>query len=438
MMQFSNLVRKLKKPTIRIVKNIQEQNDALCNEYSSIFSQCRCKVIQEINAFFKQFGVPEVCILWLNDGSDNNSTWEQLSFLALGTFYSIQVVFGNKDNEIIIRKKGLEDQLRECSNTGKIACICPISSIDFKPLYGKNLLLTSEDFSPFSLDYSNLSDENMTQRIVTQAMINFAQIALSRSDAAIIWGASSSSRIYFNTKKRKKNILLLKVDKEDCPSIPDICEILELREQPGEVAIFSLSNSLDTIEENKLHTALNTPTGSVCITLNGIISFQDYMMRQGKIMRQVSKFNLSKTMTKNKIQPSTCPIDMGLPSGNLWGDRNLCATGPMDIGQTTDFDKQEFEHYFGLIKRTLGQEWKIPDQRDWAELAFFSDIQHDEKGVTFTSKLNGNSIIIPISKQGGTYWADEEFMGQFDICRIDIECFDDYENLPIRCIKMAQ
>ena len=86
-------------------------------------------------------------------------------------------------------------------------------------------------------------------------------------------------------------------------------------------------------------------------------------------------------------------IDLGLPSGRKWADRNLGQSlidDPVDYGFLMDFDSaQEF---------SLPEGWHIPTKEDFQEL--YDNCDHEWiddnglRGMKFISK-NGNSIFFP-------------------------------------------
>lgn len=121
-------------------------------------------------------------------------------------------------------------------------------------------------------------------------------------------------------------------------------------------------------------------------------------------------------------------IDLGLPSGRLWTDRNVGAKSPEDdglyfswgnvVGHTADdeynFDDEEYEKTSGSIKTgyepgnilydaaaSRNNNLRTPRMTDFAELVEYCDHkwveQNGVKGMQFTSRVNGNSIFFPAS-----------------------------------------
>lgn len=126
-------------------------------------------------------------------------------------------------------------------------------------------------------------------------------------------------------------------------------------------------------------------------------------------------------------------IDLGLPSGRLWADRNVGAKSPEDdglyfswgniVGHTADdeynFDDDEYKDTSGAKLRDSYQpgdsdydaakrynlrfdiKSQMPRMADFAELVDYCDHkwveQNGVKGMLFTSRINGNSIFFPAS-----------------------------------------
>ena len=140
---------------------------------------------------------------------------------------------------------------------------------------------------------------------------------------------------------------------------------------------------------------------------------------------------------ENITQPQ--PIDLGLPSGTLWADRNLGAESATDYGDyymwgstepctdkvcywrhapfTGDF-KLYNEDVFEVFRKEafpdgilsdqydtahvqLGGNWHMPTMEQFQELLEFTDSKwislEGIRGCQFTSKTNGNAIFMPTS-----------------------------------------
>lgn len=86
-------------------------------------------------------------------------------------------------------------------------------------------------------------------------------------------------------------------------------------------------------------------------------------------------------------------VDLGLPSGRLWADRNIGANAPEDYGDLMDhYDACAYIYANGL-KTPAREDFKELDEHckhEWTEV-------NGVKGMKFTSKKNGNSIFFPAS-----------------------------------------
>ena len=136
-------------------------------------------------------------------------------------------------------------------------------------------------------------------------------------------------------------------------------------------------------------------------------------------------------------------IDLGLPSGTLWADRNVGAKSPEEYGlyfSWGNIDGHEFgtdynfeEDYpnttgaqltedFGpehdAARAYLGEPWITPSSDDFQELCDnciteMVSVNH-RRGMKFTSKINGNSIFFPCSGHGyGTSWLNAGGHGNY-------------------------
>lgn len=142
---------------------------------------------------------------------------------------------------------------------------------------------------------------------------------------------------------------------------------------------------------------------------------------------------LNETNREERDESEPIMIDLGLPSGRLWADRNVGAKSPEDDGfyfswgntvaHTADdeysFDEDEYEDTSGAELRKSYQPgiWdydaaqkynlrysiknRMPRMTDYAELVEYCDHKWVEKngvkGMQFTSRINGNSIFFPAS-----------------------------------------
>ena len=108
------------------------------------------------------------------------------------------------------------------------------------------------------------------------------------------------------------------------------------------------------------------------------------------------------------VRSATAPsgaVDLGLSV--YWGTRNLGATSDMDPGTTYNLKRGEDPAY-----KAKGGHWRLPTWLEYDELykkcnvtvvtdgtpwsTDETQVQYQGRGIKFTSKTNGNSIIIPV------------------------------------------
>ena len=137
-------------------------------------------------------------------------------------------------------------------------------------------------------------------------------------------------------------------------------------------------------------------------------------------------------------------VDLGLPSGTLWADRNVGARSPEDVGlyfswgntyghvfgTDYDFDEEEYEGTPGAklegdidlehdaARANMGEPWQMPTSEQFKELD--DNCTHEfcslngYRGMRFTSKINGNSIFFACSGVGnGTTWGNRGSGGYY-------------------------
>lgn len=128
-------------------------------------------------------------------------------------------------------------------------------------------------------------------------------------------------------------------------------------------------------------------------------------------------------------------VDLGLPSGVKWADRNVGAKSPeepglffswgnvegVEIGKACDFSKDVYAETEGAKLKgnldaahdaatvNLGEPWRMPTGEEFQELYDNCDWEWTSEngyyGVRFTSKINGKSIFFSASGYGsGSSW----------------------------------
>lgn len=103
-------------------------------------------------------------------------------------------------------------------------------------------------------------------------------------------------------------------------------------------------------------------------------------------------------------------VDLGLPSGTLWGSQNLLAPRKWDFGGSFAWGEAPADQYIlepeeDAATVTLGEGWRMPTQWEFAELV--ECCTWDRKtvkgadgyiaGYNITSKVNDNSIFLPVA-----------------------------------------
>lgn len=167
----------------------------------------------------------------------------------------------------------------------------------------------------------------------------------------------------------------------------------------------------------------------------------DYSVQQAQAAVDFVKRNMAADKTPNfnenqneNEKSETQAIDLGLPSGTLWADRNVGAKSPEEYGLYfswgninghefgTDYNFEEdypntpgaqltedFGSEHDAARVYLGEPWITPSKEDFQELCDnciteMVSVNH-RRGMKFTSKINGNSIFLPCSGSGnGTSW----------------------------------
>lgn len=156
------------------------------------------------------------------------------------------------------------------------------------------------------------------------------------------------------------------------------------------------------------------------------------------VASQIQSFVANKeTPQYLEVSATSCePIDMGLPSGTLWGSCNLGATVPEIEGDLfawgepkpkSEFTETNSVHYgvslnlidkegyekkdiagteFDAVTVNLGEGWTVPTNEQFEELLEICDCEQTTKngveGLKVTSE-NGNSIFLPISENLSAY-----------------------------------
>lgn len=145
------------------------------------------------------------------------------------------------------------------------------------------------------------------------------------------------------------------------------------------------------------------------------------------------KFEQGKAYSYDLKQSIMEYVDLGLPSGTLWGKWNVGASKPEDYGGyyawgetklNTSTNQKDYKGYYLIgtlhdwvdykanstydtAMQILGSKWGTPNQDDWIELMDESNTSCEwtteggVNGLKVTSLKNGNSIFLPASG----YWS---------------------------------
>lgn len=137
-------------------------------------------------------------------------------------------------------------------------------------------------------------------------------------------------------------------------------------------------------------------------------------------------------------------VNLGLPSGVKWADRNVGATTPeepglffswgnvegVEIGKACDFSDEAYAGTEGAklkgnlaaahdaAKVNMGAPWRMPTDEEFQELYDNCDwewtTENGYYGVRFTSKINGKSIFFAASGLGaGSSWSSRGAGGSY-------------------------
>ena len=137
-------------------------------------------------------------------------------------------------------------------------------------------------------------------------------------------------------------------------------------------------------------------------------------------------------------------VDMGLPSGVKWADKNVGAMSPEDVGlyfswgntrgvefgkvckfSEEAYDESEGAKFEGNLDTehdaatvNMGESWRMPTSDEFQELYDNCDWEYVEQngyyGVRFTSKINGNKLFFACSGGGnGRSWNNRGSYGYY-------------------------
>ena len=165
----------------------------------------------------------------------------------------------------------------------------------------------------------------------------------------------------------------------------------------------------------------------------------DFVLRNIGAGREPVEFDMTK---KDDYMPVA--VDLGLPSGVKWADRNVGAKSPeepglffswgnvegVEIGKACDFNEEVYAVTDGAKLKgdldaahdaatvNLGAPWRMPTDEEFQELYDNCDrewtTENCYNGVRFTSKINGKSIFFSASGYGnGSSWSSRGSYGYY-------------------------
>lgn len=208
---------------------------------------------------------------------------------------------------------------------------------------------------------------------------------------------------------------------------------MKMRKEERTQEVRSLLNSLDVQQEKATHSESVREKETKTITLNKGIRSSNRMLTVGSILfvflcfgilyGEMSKnFNEENTVKNAEASPKSSivqstrkAIDLGLSV--KWGDCNWGASKPEEGGYHCRWTKNKKAiisnskwiqiagtKYDGVYTTTNGK-WRMPTKEEVEELlqkcTYKKDIVNGVPGMTFKSKVNGNSIFLP------TLWKDD-------------------------------
>ena len=165
----------------------------------------------------------------------------------------------------------------------------------------------------------------------------------------------------------------------------------------------------------------------------------DFVRRNIEAGREPVEFDLTK---KDDYIPVA--VDLGLPRGTKWADRNVGAKSAeepglffswgnvegVEIGKACDFDEEAYADTDGAkmggdldaahdaATVNLGAPWRMPTCEEFKELydncCWVWTTENGYYGVRFTSKINGKSIFFSASGSGyGSSWSSRGSNGNY-------------------------
>ena len=177
----------------------------------------------------------------------------------------------------------------------------------------------------------------------------------------------------------------------------------------------------------------------------------------------------SKKLSKITISQYCNVIDLGLPSGTLWADRNIGAKSPEEFGYyfawgeikpKEEYNENTYTYYdnpkilpssHDAATQNWGSDWCMPTKEQFDELIEKCEWTWTGEGYEVMSKKNGNTIYFPAAgrckdsickfeRQGGLYWSssvfDKTYAGylSFNLNNPETSDYSRCQGLPVRAV----
>lgn len=184
------------------------------------------------------------------------------------------------------------------------------------------------------------------------------------------------------------------------------------------------------------------------LLLMGVVPSMGQNRRTTTTTRRTTTTKTTTTRTAKSTQPAVATkprlVDLGLPSGNLWADRNIGATSVTNFGGYYAFGELKTkstyteQNYKGpgtnvniagteydVATKKYGEGWQMPSEADFQELldnCVAETVMQGTAGLRKFPGPNGNSILFPFPKEDivlrvGDYEMSKEICAQLTIVK---------------------
>ena len=245
-----------------------------------------------------------------------------------------------------------------------------------------------------------------------------------------------------------KDKIVTSLPESVCSKVKEaIVSAMKMRKEERTQEVRSLLNSLDVLQEKTAHSesvgqkenktkitarhnrkiknSFIVKTGIVLVTLLCFIflTFNEI----DNIKNATNKPQLLANEKKEGVAETQNPkaVDLGLSV--KWANCNWGALYPEEMGNYCEWskDKKDIKSTgkwvqiagtkFDPVYSATNGKWRMPTKGEMEELlkmcTYKKDILNGVLGITFVSKVNGNSIFLPASYSDDTYWDEEYWTG---------------------------